>query len=569
MELDMRRTRMAQWLENWRAEPKFPGFNSSVKVMNFTGMLCFLVLVLEVKGARILAIFPMPFKSHMILYSPFLEELVRRGHEITVISAYPRDTKLANFTDIVLPLSLVNREKKKSMDITARPTYLEYVAKFGEFSLHLSDKYLALPQIQELIHSNGHSYDLIIYEEAYVDSFLGFAHIFNAPIVKICSFQTPEWTFSRMGIPAELAYVPNYLLDCSAPMNIVTRMKNLFYGLFLRLNINLREVSKREAIMRKYFGPIPSIEELEKRVAVLLINTDLGLADQRPLLPSVIPIGGLHIRKQGHLNKTLQKFIDESPNGVIYMSMGTSLVGSLMPKENLAALLVVFSKLKQRIIWKWESKHMPDKPDNVKLIEWAPQQEILAHPNVKAFISQGGHLSTQEALYNGVPIIGLPVIGDQFYNMRIIVDKGCGVKIDFTNLTSSYLQTVIEQVLETPSYLENAKRMSRILRDQPESPIERAVFWTEYVIRHKGAAHLRSSSLDLYWFQYLFLDVLLIVVITLLACFALLKLGIHFVIRLVEIVSQSTLVQSLMSSKFEKYTREERTIIVTRERDTQ
>jgi len=57
-------------------------------------------------------------------------------------------------------------------------------------------------------------------------------------------------------------------------------------------------------------------------------------------------------------------------------------------------------------------------------------------------------------------------------------------------------------------YRENAKRLSRIYRDQPLTPLEQAVYWTEYVIRHKGAPHLRSAVLDLAWYQYFLLDVI-------------------------------------------------------------
>jgi glucuronosyltransferase len=57
-------------------------------------------------------------------------------------------------------------------------------------------------------------------------------------------------------------------------------------------------------------------------------------------------------------------------------------------------------------------------------------------------------------------------------------------------------------------YRENAQRLSRIFRDQPLTPLQQAVYWTEYVIRHKGAPHLRSAVLDLTWYQYLLLDVI-------------------------------------------------------------
>jgi len=58
------------------------------------------------------------------------------------------------------------------------------------------------------------------------------------------------------------------------------------------------------------------------------------------------------------------------------------------------------------------------------------------------------------------------------------------------------------------SYRENVQRLSRIYRDQPLTPLQQAVYWTEYVIRHKGAPHLRSAALDLAWYQYFLLDVI-------------------------------------------------------------
>ena len=54
------------------------------------------------------------------------------------------------------------------------------------------------------------------------------------------------------------------------------------------------------------------------------------------------------------------------------------------------------------------------------------------------------------------------------------------------------------------------------MKDQKEPPLERTLYWIEYVIRHNGASHLRSAALDLNWFQYHLIDVhaLLITIVT-------------------------------------------------------
>ena len=68
------------------------------------------------------------------------------------------------------------------------------------------------------------------------------------------------------------------------------------------------------------------------------------------------------------------------------------------------------------------------------------------------------------------------------------------------------------------SYKENAMRLSRIHHEQPVKPLDRAVFWIEFVMHHKGAKHLRVAAHNLNWFQYHSLDVigfLLVCVVTL------------------------------------------------------
>lgn len=53
------------------------------------------------------------------------------------------------------------------------------------------------------------------------------------------------------------------------------------------------------------------------------------------------------------------------------------------------------------------------------------------------------------------------------------------------------------------------------MRDRERKPIDTAVYWTEYVIRHRGAPHLRVAGLDLPWYKYYLLDVYLTLLVIL------------------------------------------------------
>lgn len=80
------------------------------------------------------------------------------------------------------------------------------------------------------------------------------------------------------------------------------------------------------------------------------------------------------------------------------------------------------------------------------------------------------------------------------------------------------------------SYAENAKKLTKRFKDRPLSAVENAVYWTEYVIRHKGAKHLRTAAVGMPWWKYYLVDVigfiLLIVFVVLYAFYFILKISI-------------------------------------------
>lgn len=115
-----------------------------------------------------------------------------------------------------------------------------------------------------------------------------------------------------------------------------------------------------------------------------------------------------------------------------------------MPEQVRRAFVQTFSKLNERVIWKWEKDEgMPDLPPNVKLVKWVPQQDLLGHPNIRLFITHGGLLSTEEAVYHGVPVLGLPVFGIKLHLMgQFVGETACLIyNANFNNLFCIFKST--------------------------------------------------------------------------------------------------------------------------------
>ena len=76
----------------------------------------------------------------------------------------------------------------------------------------------------------------------------------------------------------------------------------------------------------------------------------------------------------------MRKFLDEAePEGVIYVSFGSALKASFMSDQTRKTFFKVFGKLKQKVLWKWETGNVEETPKNVMLHKWLPQQDVLGH----------------------------------------------------------------------------------------------------------------------------------------------------------------------------------------------
>ena len=71
--------------------------------------------------------------------------------------------------------------------------------------------------------------------------------------------------------------------------------------------------------------------------------------------------------------------------------------------------------------------------------DWLPQQDILAHPNLKVFMTHAGQSSMQELLCHQKPAVPIPVQGDQPLNAKELVRMGVGLSVPYPSLTENDL----------------------------------------------------------------------------------------------------------------------------------
>lgn len=115
-----------------------------------------------------------------------------------------------------------------------------------------------------------------------------------------------------------------------------------------------------------------------------------------------------------------------------------------------------------------------------------------------------------QGIARGVPILMIPFFGDQHRNAIRAVRAGYAKILKFNNLSIEIFVNTINEMLTNSSYALKMKEISNIYRDNLMHPMDTAMFWIEYIIRHSGAKHLKSHAINMTWFSYLLLDVLLV-----------------------------------------------------------
>lgn len=334
------------------------------------------------------------------------------------------------------------------------------------------------------------------------------AELLEIPFVYTLRFSMGHTVEKYCGkLPFPPSYVPIPLTGLTDQMTFLERVTNFVFSVLSDFWINQYDDKTWDKLYSEVLGRPTTLCETMGKAEIWLIRTYWDFEFPRPYLPNFEFVGGLHCKPANPLPKEMEEFVQSSgKDGIVVFSLGSMVKNLTDEKANLIASAL--AQVPQKVLWRYKGKIPDTLGANTRLYDWLPQNDLLGHPKTKAFITHGGTNGIYEAIYHGVPMVGVPMFADQPDNIAHMKAKGAAVDVNINTMTSADLLNALRTVINEPSYKENAMRLSRIHHDQPVKPLDRAVFWIEFVMRHKGAKHLRPAAHDLTWFQYHSLDVI-------------------------------------------------------------
>lgn len=367
-----------------------------------------------------------------------------------------KSINLIDFKQSILDI----RDLKKRQGIEKIQNF-SIVEKIGQAIYHLWRLFDGLKNdksMQKLIHSDR-QFDLVLVEP-YCDIVLGLGHHFNVPIISIAPNVMVFQSIHFSATPGLKSFMPDLLVNYIDKMNFWQRLKNQSIHILMAC---FREInySKQKWYEMFYSNStnLPSFKEIQRNISLTLVNSYPTLEASWPFMPNIIQVGGIGIvtMDEPPLPPDIQQFLDYANTSVVYFSFGSIVDISLLSPNLVNAIFDSFQELTHiKFLVKGNDNLQALYRNNLNIMvrSWLPQTTILKHPNVKCFISHGGHNGVQESIFYGKPKIIIPFFYDQLLNAQWAYEKGYGIEISHAQLTRANLKSAIENIISDSRLVE-------------------------------------------------------------------------------------------------------------------
>ena len=482
----------------------------------FCLILLSLFLISSTHSARIVGFAKMAFVSHNRLLLKLGQELQARGHKYTQILP---DFAKEIFDDVDIKVFNSSVTNDDIEDWSMR------FANIGDFDSDLYAIFELLTKIvpqydrireqycadflkqRDLIAELKASADLLLCDVAN-DCCSILADILNVTRVDVGTVGFGGlYGAYLLGYPDVLMYATLEVSESPRKFSFLDRLRGVVQYVsfsFVHRHIRLDNLWEKYA---KAHSKFKSAADARRAHGIALILNDFALKPGIPLGANVKVIGAILPEPARKLPEHLERFMNEN-KVVVVVSFGT--IFSNYPRALAQSIADELSQVPGAVLWQYSGEIPQNLGKNVKVVQWLPRfQDVLGHSSTKVFVSHAGLSSTQESVYHGVPMVLIPMIGDQPSRARFLENKGLGVVIKWRSIVADgkVLRNAIHEVLHNKAYKKKVDRASAIMKDRKLTPSEEGADWIEYALRHDGAQHLTSETVDLPLYKLYMFDV--------------------------------------------------------------
>lgn len=394
--------------------------------MQWFACLTLFLVVLVTKSVtnatkNVLIVDPVGSPSHQVWMHSLTRAVANHGYNVTSLSCKlmknPPPNLHTYFIDNVYHEPVEGEEDVNFLELTSM-TPLEIIIFFTKYTAVYEDIFLESSGFKAIWNfPKDFKFDMIIYDYIGGYSLLSLADRFpEAKLIGASAYPAIEFTNVVTGAPGTPSFLPNmYMYDVEE--TFASRLESFFIHAVNHLVLKFSWFPTADAALERHnVSTKRSIREIYDSTVIQLTNYHPVLDFVSPIMPGVIPVGGLQIEKPQPLPAELEQVFASAEKGVILFSLGSNVKSEMLGEERLNEIIEALRQFPEyHFVWKIDlAKLKLTIPKNVFIIKWLPQNDILADKRTKLFISHAGGLSTQEATWYGVPMLALPVMFDQF-----------------------------------------------------------------------------------------------------------------------------------------------------------
>ncbi|CAI5448857.1 unnamed protein product [Caenorhabditis angaria] len=437
-------------------------------------------------------------QTHVSFFTKSINLLLSRGHNIDIV--------YAKLNDRVILKDITGVKNVYEIEFAEKNHWHNNMAYLGNPFIKPSRPFLDLP-----------TYDGLALELCDIavkdDNLLNFLKKGEYDIGIFSDYDPCAAIMMRAAnIPSTAALLPtamfqNHILNAGLPSpssiygtTIVPENDGSFYDKmfhFIKSGYNIfwrlpKFYSGFDSLTRAKFGKsFPSTKTIEEEVDILFVNSNEIIERPRPISHKIKYIGGIGVPKAKPLSKEIDELLNTSSKGTVIFSFGTQIPTKRVPIEIRRNFVKAFKKFPDFLfLWKYdnvtEDQELFKDANNVKRIEWLPQTDLLQDERVKCFISHMGMNSFIETSILGIPVLSIPLIVDQQHNSQNAQNRETGIIVDRDSLTSENIEKALSKLLFDSKYMENAKKIGKLMRDKPEQSEKLFIEWLEYVGNNPG-----------------------------------------------------------------------------------